>query len=112
MAVIQSGIDLDSGEIRWDVEQIGGRGTWAGVLSTDGGLVFYGDDSGAFAALQATGGEPLWNFQLNVQFRGSPMTYSVNGRQYVAVNTGSGSNSLTPELRPSQVNNLFVFALP
>jgi PQQ-dependent dehydrogenase (methanol/ethanol family) len=90
-------LDLATGEIRWDVEQIGGRGTWAGVLSTDGGLVFYGDDSGAFAALQATDGEPLWNFQLNVQFRGSPMTYSVNGRQYVAIAAG---------------RNVVTFALP
>ncbi len=81
-------LDLATGEIRWDVEQTGGRSTWGGVLSTDGGLVFYGDDSGAFAALQATDGEPLWNFQLNVQFRGSPMTYRLNGRQYVAIAAG------------------------
>ena len=45
------------------------------------------------------------------------MTYTVNGRQYVAVSTGNSASSemfigLTPELRPSAGNNLFVFALP
>lgn len=90
-------LDLATGDVRWDVKQIGGRGTWGGVLTTDGGLVFYGDDSGAFAALHAQSGEPLWSFQLNVQFRASPMTYSIDGRQYVAVAAG---------------RNVAVFALP
>lgn len=81
-------LDLATGDVRWEVEQIGGRGTWGGVLTTDGGLVFYGDDSGAFAALRAEDGKPLWSFQLNVQFRASPMTYSIDGRQYVAVAAG------------------------
>ena len=90
-------IDLAGGDVRWEIEQIGGRGTWGGVLSTDGGLVFYGDDSGAFAAVQATDGEPLWSFQLNVQFRASPMTYSIDGRQYVAIAAG---------------RNVVAFALP
>lgn len=48
---------------------------------------------------------------------GFPMTYAVDGRQYVAVSTGTSLNStmqgrLTPELRPSTGNNIFVFALP
>ena len=90
-------LDLATGDVRWEIEQIGGRGTWSGVLTTDGGLVFYGDDSGAFAAVRATDGEPLWSFQLNVQFRASPMTYSIDGRQYVAVAAG---------------RNVVAFALP
>ena len=63
--------------------------TWGGVLSTAGGLVFYGDDSGAFVALDAATGKPLWNFHANVTWKASPMTYFVDGRQYVAVAAGS-----------------------
>jgi alcohol dehydrogenase (cytochrome c) len=48
-------------------------------------LVFYGDDSGALAAVDAKTGEPLWDFQMNVTWKASPMTYAVEGRQYIGV---------------------------
>ena len=68
----------------------GGPGrTWGGVLSTAGGLVFYGDDSGALVALDAGTGKPLWNFHASVTWKASPMTYFINGRQYIAVAAGS-----------------------
>ena len=47
--------------------------------------MFYGDDSGALAAVDATTGEPLWDFQLNALWKASPMTYLVGGKQYIAV---------------------------
>jgi alcohol dehydrogenase (cytochrome c) len=78
-------IDLDTGETVWETEQDGPATTWGGALSTDGGLVFYGDDSGAFAAVDATDGRPLWSFRANQPWRASPMTYMVDGRQFVAV---------------------------
>jgi alcohol dehydrogenase (cytochrome c) len=59
----------------------------------------------------------LWETNLGSAVTGYPITYSVNGRQYVAISTGSslqtgGVNRLTPELKPGNGNNIFVFALP
>jgi alcohol dehydrogenase (cytochrome c) len=53
-------------------------------------LVFFGEDSGAFAALDAETGNPLWHFQANQDWKASPMTYMVGGRQYVAIGSGMG----------------------
>ena len=58
-------------------------------------------------------GDVLWEINLGSSVSGYPITYAVGGRQYVAVSTGTTRfNDLTPELHPSQGNNLFVFALP
>jgi len=54
-----------------------------GVLSTAGGLVFFGEDSGAFTALDASTGKLLWYFQTNQLWKASPMTYMANGKQYM-----------------------------
>ena len=62
---------------------------WGGVLSTAGGLVFFCDESGAFAAVDAKTGKPLWHFHTNQGWHASPMTYTVDGKQYVAVAAGS-----------------------
>jgi len=51
-------------------------------------LVFYGDGRGAFAAADAKTGELLWNFHANEPWKASPMTYTVGGKQYVAVASG------------------------
>ena len=77
------------GEVAWEVPQIGEATSWGGVLSTAGGLVFYGDDSGALAAVNATTGAPLWHFHTNAVWKASPMTYAADGKQYVAVEAGS-----------------------
>jgi alcohol dehydrogenase (cytochrome c) len=61
---------------------------WSGALSTAGGVVFYGDDSGDFAAVDATAGRPLWRWPANANWKASPMTYLANGRQYVAIAGG------------------------
>ena len=62
-------------------------------------------------------GDVLWEINLGSSVTGFPISYAVDGRQYVAVSTGtagtvSGHMQLTPELKPSTGNNLFVFALP
>ena len=67
-----------------------GEDSYSGVLSTDGDLVFLGEDSDAFAAFDAYTGEPLWHFQANQDWKASPMTYMVAGRQYVAIASGLG----------------------
>jgi alcohol dehydrogenase (cytochrome c) len=82
-------IDIQTGKIVWEYPQVGGQGSWGGVLSTAGGLVFLCDDSGAFAALNAETGAPLWHFHTNESWHASPMTYAVNGKQFVAVAAGS-----------------------
>jgi alcohol dehydrogenase (cytochrome c) len=82
-------IDPQTGEIAWEMPQIGDAMSWGGVLSTAGGVVFYGDDAGAFAAVNAVTGAPLWHFHTNELWKASPMTYSAHGKQYVAVEAGS-----------------------
>jgi alcohol dehydrogenase (cytochrome c) len=58
------------------------------VLATASGLLFYCDNSGAFAAVDAGTGAPLWHMQLNTAWKTSPMTYTAKGSQYVAVAAG------------------------
>jgi len=74
-----------------------GNITWGGVLSTAGGLVFGGGKDGYFVALDAKSGELLWKAALGGQVNAGPMSYEVEGRQYIAIAAGSA---------------LFTFALP
>ncbi|MGH9852768.1 MAG: PQQ-dependent dehydrogenase, methanol/ethanol family [Blastocatellia bacterium] len=82
-------IDVQTGKTVWQYPQIGPGNSWGGALSTAGGLVFFGDDSGAFAAVEAKSGKPLWYFHTNELWKASPMTYVAGGKQYVAVAAGS-----------------------
>ncbi len=82
-------VDIETGAIRWEVPQSGPGTSWGGTLATAGGLVFYGDDSGALAAVDAATGARRWQFQTNVLWKASPMTYVFDGRQYIAVAAGS-----------------------
>ncbi len=81
-------LDLQTGRVVWEVPQTGPAESWGGVLSTAGGLVFFCEDSGAFAAADARTGKVLWHFNTSQLWKASPMTYSVNGKQYVAVAAG------------------------
>jgi len=63
--------------------------SWGGVLSTAGGIVIFGDDGGSLMAADATNGKPLWSFKTNNNWKASPMTYSFDNKQYVAVAAGS-----------------------
>lgn len=81
-------LDLDTGKIAWQIPQTGAEESWGGVLATATGLLFYCDGSGAFAAVDAATGAPLWHMQLNTAWKASPMTYTAKGRQYVAVAAG------------------------
>jgi alcohol dehydrogenase (cytochrome c) len=82
-------IDIQTGKIAWEVPQVGSGHSGGGVLSTAGGLVFFGDDSGALAAADAKTGKALWHFNTNVTWRASPMTYMVDDKQYIAIASGS-----------------------
>jgi cytochrome c553 len=61
-----------------------------GTLTTAGNLVFQGRADGKLEAYRATDGKPLWEFDTGVGINAGPMTYSVNGTQYVAVMSGWG----------------------
>jgi alcohol dehydrogenase (cytochrome c) len=107
-------ISAETGEIVWRYEQ---RSATTSLVATAGGLVFGGDLNGRFRALDADTGDVLWEVNLGSPVTGFPITFAIDGRQYVAVSTGNSRTvvyfaPLTPELRPSMGNNLFVFALP
>ena len=107
-------ISAETGATAWLYEQ---RAATMSLVATGGGLVFGGDANGRFRAFDDETGEVLWEINLGSPVSGFPIAYAVDGRQFVAVSTGtsgtaSGFMRLTPELRPSAGNNLFVFALP
>jgi len=83
-------LDLQTGKTVWDYAQVGTGQSTSGTLATDGGLVFFGEDSGAFTALDARSGKALWHFFANSPFRASPMTYMVGGKQYVCIASAAG----------------------
>ncbi len=86
-------IDVRTGKIAWELPQVGPANSWGGALATAGGIVIFGEDSGALAAADSVSGAPLWRFQANQMWKASPMTYVFDNRQYVAV--ASGSNILS-----------------
>ena len=63
--------------------------TWAGVMTTASDVLFGGGKEGYFLALDARSGDLLWKIALGGQINSGPMTYSVNGKQYVTVAAGS-----------------------
>ncbi len=107
-------ISAETGETRWLHQQ---RAATLSLVATGGGLVFGGDANGRFRGFDHETGEVLWEINLGSPVSGFPVSFAVGGRQYVAVGTGGAATTrsflqLTPELRPSNGNNLFVFALP
>jgi alcohol dehydrogenase (cytochrome c) len=87
-------LDIQTGAAAWEIPLEGPtEANYAGVLSTAGGVIFYGESSGGFAAADAKTGRGLWHFEANQPWKASPMTYTVKGRQYVAI--ASGANILS-----------------
>jgi alcohol dehydrogenase (cytochrome c) len=90
------------------------------VLSTSSGLAFVGDLDRYFRALDVNTGEVLWQARLGTSVQGFPVTFSIGGKQYVAVTTGLGGGSprnvprmIEPDVHhPLSGNALYVFALP
>jgi alcohol dehydrogenase (cytochrome c) len=81
-------LDLHSGAVKWETPQVGASFSWGGTLTTESDLVFYGDDSGAFAAADAVTGKTLWSFELGVDWRSSPMAYQFDGKELIGVAAG------------------------
>jgi len=106
-------ISVETGQAMWKYEQRAGT---LSLVSTGGGLVFGGDDNGRFRAFDDKTGKVLWETNLGSPVSGFPVTFAVGGKQYVDVSTGtslvsSSALRLTPELRPGNAANVFVFAL-
>ena len=107
-------IAVESGKTVWKHDQ---RAGVTGLLATGGDLIFGGDVGGKFRALDAETGKVLWETSLGSQVTGHPVTFAVNGKQYVAISTGrsnltGGLARLTPDVAPDDNRNqLFVFAL-
>ena len=80
---------LDGHQPTWRYVQSGSGHSSAGVMTTAGGLVFFGDDAQSFEAIDATTGKSLWHFNTGQNISASPMTYAVNSKQFVAVAAGS-----------------------
>ena len=108
-------ISVETGATEWQYDQ---RGGVLSVVATGGGLVFGGDAAGMFRAFDDTTGEVLWEIDLESPVSGYPMTFAIDGKQYVAVATGpslvaSALQRLAPETAPeSSMPTLHVFALP
>jgi alcohol dehydrogenase (cytochrome c) len=88
-------IDYQTGKIRWSHEL--GESSGAGIMTTDSGLTITGDGNGNILALDTANGKTLWHAGLGAPMQSSPITYELDGRQYIM--TGSGGV-------------LFVWALP
>jgi alcohol dehydrogenase (cytochrome c) len=80
-------IDPNSGDVKWRYEMV--RHPSGGAMTTAGGLVFIGDYHGYFLALDAKSGKLLWRFQTGAGIYAPPVTYTFEGKQYVAVSSGS-----------------------
>jgi alcohol dehydrogenase (cytochrome c) len=106
---------VETGKAVWRFDQ---RAAVTALLATGGDLVFGGDVAGYLRAFDAESGKVLWETSLGSQVTGHPVTFAVDGKQYVAVSTGRSNMTgalvrLTPELAPEDsANKLFVFALP
>ncbi|MCS7025865.1 MAG: PQQ-dependent dehydrogenase, methanol/ethanol family [Bryobacteraceae bacterium] len=77
--------DPKTGKRVWEYPMTGPAESWAGTVSTAGGVVFFGDDDGHLVAVDAKTGKHLWHFQMGEGLTASPITYAVEGKQYVAI---------------------------
>lgn len=107
-------ISAETGQTTWKHEERAGA---MSLVATGGGLLFGGDVNGRFRAYDDKTGKVLWEMNLGSPVSGYPVTFSVGGKQFVAVTTGpslvaNSSLRVAPELKPSTAPSVFVFALP
>jgi PQQ-dependent dehydrogenase (methanol/ethanol family) len=110
--------DVATMKQKWSIEQRPAFLTSA--LTTATGVGFIGDLNRVFRAFDVRTGETLWQTRLGTSVQGYPVTFAVDGKQYVAVTTGTGGGSprlvprtITPEIKtPDHGNAVYVFELP
>ncbi len=100
-----SAVNLDTGKIAWHVDT--DEPLIGGVLATAGGLVFNGEGNGYFRAFDARNGKKLWEYQAGAGVNAPAVSYTVKGKQYVAVAAGGNT-----QLDFKRGNSVVVFALP
>jgi len=88
-------LEATTGDVKWQFKMVGD--SWTGTLVTAGNLVFCADAEGNLFALDARHGAPLWHVPLGNSVRANPITFAVDGKQYVEAAAG---------------NSVFVFSLP
>jgi alcohol dehydrogenase (cytochrome c) len=89
-------IDYKTGKLKWTHDN-GQWGSGAGVMTTEGGITFTGDGNGNALALDTATGKTLWHAGLGVPIQSSPISYELDGRQFIVTSSGGV---------------LFAFALP
>ena len=110
-------VDMTTGEMKRIFSQAApGNGS---ALTTDGGLLFWGDLNRRFRAFDPETGKVLWEQIVGGPVMTSTITYAVNGKQYVAIFTGEGQSGsrgvldMAPQIKPVRGHNaVYVFALP
>ena len=80
-------IDYQTGKLRW-THELGPDGSGAGVLTTDAGVTFTGDAAGNFLALDTATGQSLWHSGSGSHIESSPITYELDGRQFLVTSSG------------------------
>jgi glucose dehydrogenase len=97
-------VNLNTGKVAWKADT--DQPLMGGALATGGGLVFTGEGNGAFNAYDAKNGKKLWSFQAGAGVNAPPVSYMVNGKQYIAVAAGGNT-----QLDFKRGNSVIVFAL-
>jgi alcohol dehydrogenase (cytochrome c) len=90
-------VDVTTAKPAWRYPQVGTGDSWGGTMATASGLVFFGDDADEFEAVDGRTGKALWHFNTGQMFHASPMSFGLDGVQYVSIASGS---------------DVFCFALP
>ena len=80
-------LEATTGKLKWEFKLFSPPMT--GVMSTAGGLVFGGSDEGNVFALDAENGQVYWQLQLGAAIRSNPISFAVDGKQYIAVSAGT-----------------------
>jgi alcohol dehydrogenase (cytochrome c) len=98
-------VNVDTGKIQWSYKTE--QPLIGGVLATAGGLVFNGEGNGLFRAFDAATGKKLWEFQCGAGVNAPAVSYTIHGKQYIAVAAGGNT-----QLDFKRGNTVLVFALP
>jgi alcohol dehydrogenase (cytochrome c) len=99
-----SAVNIDTGKIAWQAKTE--QPMIGGALATAGGLVFAGEGNGWFKAYDAANGKVLWKYQCGAGVNAPAVSYTVNGKQYIAVAAGGNT-----QLDFKRGNSIFVFGL-